>query len=78
MSLAEGERTSFLTKEPLCQVINHEISLKRAWSANQDDNHREEGFAIGINLHIGIDGGLRLEPLDVCHYSMSDFTRCLP
>ena len=55
MSLAEGECTSFLTKKPLWQVINHEISLKRTLSANQDDNHREERFAIGINLQIGID-----------------------
>lgn len=30
MSLAEGGLASFLTKEPLWQVIKHEISLKRA------------------------------------------------
>jgi len=58
MPFVEGEQTSFLTKAPLWSVIKHEFSLKRAWSASQDDYHREEGFAIGMNLHIGISGDI--------------------
>ena len=56
MPFVEGEQTSFLTKESLWSIIKHEFSLKRAWSARQDYYHREEGFVIGMDLPIGIDG----------------------